>query len=302
MRVPEQFPHAWDELAEKLPYMPAFIKSIEKTNDTSRISAYEHHEDYELVYMKKGSALFQIEGMDVAMPPHSILIIKPGKAHKASISSEPGEFLIMRFSLKTYGEESENHLSLTHFIAYLQDEATGDFLHIKLPKKNDILRVLNSILHERTKYQVWGDFLSCLFTMELFVLLSRALKQNTKNKNLKLQELLNIAKEYIDNNYGKELTLTHVAKYSYLSDSYFAHSFKNKFGISPKSYILKVRIASAKNYLQNTDMKVSEIAKTVGFSSQQRFNDIFKKHEHMTPLNYRQICKAERIHTLENLD
>ena len=91
------------------------------------------------------------------------------------------------------------------------------------------------------------------------------------------------------------MTLTQVAKYIYLSDSYFAHSFKDKFGISPKSYILKVRIEAAKEYLQNTDVKVADVAKMVGFSSQQRFNDIFRKHENVTPLSYRQKCKIDRL-------
>jgi len=116
-----------------------------------------------------------------------------------------------------------------------------------------------------------------------------------KNRNLKLHELLNVAKEYIDQNYAKELTLSQVAKYIYLSDSYFAHSFKDKFGISPKSYILKIRIEEAKELLENTDMKIADVARSVGFSSQQRFNDIFRKFTEMTPLKYRQMKKKEKI-------
>ena len=140
--------------------------------------------------------------------------------------------------------------------------------------------------------------MSEILVIELFVLLSRVLKleweQNTKNRNLKLFEILNTAKEYIDVNYAKDLSLSNVAKYIYLSDSYFAHSFKSKFGISPKSYILKVRIEAAKELLENTDVKVSDVAISVGFSSQQRFNDIFRKYEKLTPLKYRQACKKAK--------
>ena len=181
---------------------------------------------------------------------------------------------------------------------YVEDDANGDFLFLKLGRKNDIIHVMNKILRERVRYQVWGDFLSGILIIELFVLLSRALKleweQSAKNRNLKLAELLNIAKEYIDANYAKDLSLSDIAKYIYLSDSYFAHSFKNKFGISPKSYILKVRIDAAKELLENTDAKVSDVAASVGFSSQQRFNDIFRKHENVTPLKYRQACKKAK--------
>lgn len=295
----EQLPHAWDELVEKLTYMPAIVKTIEKIYDVNWSMTVNRHDHFEMVYIKKGSAVFNVEGIDVTMPPHSIIIIKPGRAHKFVVKSDVCELIVLSFTFKTQKSDVENHVSLTDFVEYIEDDATGDYLFLSLSKKNDIVHVMNRILRERIKTQVWGDFLSCLLVIELFVLLSRTLKQeweqSAKNRNLKLHELLNIAKEYIDSNYDKDLTLTQVAKYIYLSDSYFAHCFKDKFGISPKSYILKVRIEAAKEYLKNTDTKVADVAKIVGFSSQQRFNDIFKKHENITPLNYRQMCKIERM-------
>ena len=299
MQYEDQLPRAWDELVDKLTYMPAIVKTIEKIHDTNWSMTVNRHDHFEMVYIKKGSAVFQIEGIDVNMGPHSIVIIKPGRAHKFIVKSEVCEFIVLSFTFKTQKNELDSHVSLNDFIEYIEDEATGDYLHLNLSKKNDIAHVMNRILRERMKYQVWGDFLSCLLIIELFVLLSRTLKQeweqSAKNRNLKLHELLNVAKEYIDNNYDKGLTLTQVAKYIYLSDSYFAHSFKDKFGISPKSYILKVRIEAAKEYLENTDIKVADVAKMVGFSSQQRFNDIFRKHENITPLSFRQKCKMERL-------
>lgn len=294
-----QLPKTWDDLIEKLSFMPFFVNTIEKIHDAKWSDNAIKHDHFEMVYMKKGHASFEVENIEVNMVPHSIIIIKPEKSHKFSVKSENCDFIVLRFRLKTKKNEENSHASLNDFIEYIEDDSTGAFLFMKLGKKNDIVPVMNRILRERVKYQVWGDFLTCLLIMELFVLLSRSLKQeweqSAKNRNLKLTEILNIAKTYIDNNYHKELSLSHVAKYIYLSDSYFAHSFKNKFGISPKSYILKVRIESAKELLENTDNKISDIALSVGFSSQQRFNDIFKKQVGVTPLRFRQNQKLKRI-------
>ncbi len=294
-----QLPKTWDDLINKLSFMPVVVNTIEKIHDVKWSMNANKHDHFEMVYIKKGCATFQIENIDVNMVPHSIIIIKPEKSHKFNVKSENCEFIVLRFRFKTKKDEDNNHISLNDFIEYIEDDNTGAFLYLKLGKKNDIVPVMNRILRERMKYQVWGDFLSCLLIMELFVLLSRTLKQeweqSAKNRNLKLTEILNIAKTYIDNNYSKDLTLSQVAKYIYLSDSYFAHSFKNKFGISPKSYILKVRIENAKDLLENTDNKISDIALSVGFSSQQRFNDIFKKQVGITPLKHRQNSKLARL-------
>ena len=298
-----QLPKAWEELVDTLAYMPAIVKTIEKIHDSSWSMTTNHHDHYEMAYIKKGSAIYQIEGVDVNMTPNSIIIIKPERTHKFIVKSESCEFIVLSFKFKPQKDDLSSHVSLNDFIEYIEDDATGDFIHLKLNKKNDIVHVMNRILRERMKYQVWGDFLSCLLIMELFVLLSRTLKQeweqSAKNRNLKLHELLNISKEYIDNNYAKELTLSQVAKYIYLSDSYFAHSFKDKFGISPKSYLLKIRIEAAKELLENTDSKIADVALSVGFSSQQRFNDIFRKNTGMTPLKYRQKSKMERMNKTE---
>lgn len=294
-----QLSKAWNDLVENLAFMPAVVKAIEKIHDINWSMTPNRHDYYEMVYLKKGNAVFEIDGVDVNMVPNSVVIIKPQKSHKFIVKSENCELVVLYFNLKSKKDVPGSHASLNDFVDYIEDEASGAFVYLKLGKKNDIIYVMNRILRERIKFQIWGDFLSCLLIMELFVLLSRTLKQeweqSAKNRNLKLHELLNIAKEYIDNNYAKDLTLSQVAKYIYLSDSYFAHSFKDKFGISPKSYILKVRIEEAKELLENTDLKISDVALSVGFSSQQRFNDIFRKYTELTPLRYRQLKKQERL-------
>ncbi len=298
-----QLPKAWSDMADKLLFMPTVVKAIEKIHDTSWSMELSQHDHYEMVYVKKGTATFMIDGIDVDMAPHSLAIIKPHKPHKFVVRSENCELMVLYFVFKNQREGVNSPASLNDFIEYIEDESVGSFIYLKLGKKNDIINVIKQILRERMKMQVWSDFLSCLLVMELFVLLSRTLKQeweqSAKNRNLKLHELLNIAKEYIDNNYAQELTLSQVAKYIYLSDSYFAHSFKDKFGISPKSYVLKTRIEASKELLENTDMKIAEVAHSVGFSSQQRFNDIFRKYTQMTPLRYRQQKKQEKMNKVQ---
>ncbi|MBQ2696233.1 MAG: helix-turn-helix domain-containing protein [Clostridia bacterium] len=298
----EQLPKAWTELIDKLSFMPAVIKAIEKIHDTNWSMDLSRHDHYEMVYIKKGTATFMIDGIDVNMVANSLVIIKPQKPHKFIVRSENCELIVLYFTLRGPKEGVSSHASLKDFVEYIEDESVGSYIYLKLGKKNDIINVIKRILRERMKPQVWGDFLSCLLVIELFVLLSRTLKQeweqSVKNRNLKLHELLNVAKEYIDQNYAKELTLSQVAKYIYLSDSYFAHSFKDKFGISPKSYILKIRIEEAKELLENTDMKIADVARSVGFSSQQRFNDIFRKYTSVTPLRFRQTKKQEKINRI----
>jgi AraC-like DNA-binding protein len=112
-------------------------------------------------------------------------------------------------------------------------------------------------------------------------------ENSVKLKSSKLKELIDISINYIHNNFERDISLGDIAKYVFLSPSYFTRAFKEQTGMSPISYLLKIRIERAKEMLVDTGLKISDIALSVGFSNQQRFNEMFKKYAGLTPLQYR---------------
>jgi AraC-like DNA-binding protein len=57
--------------------------------------------------------------------------------------------------------------------------------------------------------------------------------------------------------------------------------------IPVKAYILKAKITTAQNILIFSDFPISEIAASLGFSSQSAFSAVFRKFSGMTPFQYR---------------
>ena len=91
----------------------------------------------------------------------------------------------------------------------------------------------------------------------------------------------------------KEILHYDISRYVFLSRSYFAKAFKEIKGVSPIHYLLRIRVERAGELLVRTNRKVSDIAFGVGFSNQQRFNEIFKKYTGMTPLQYRKFHRKD---------
>jgi AraC-like DNA-binding protein len=182
-------------------------------------------------------------------------------------------------------------VSLEDFLNFVSGKESGAFITLKVSQKNDIITILNKILNEKKNPDIGSELLNYLLVMELFVLISRALKMewesSIKNKSPKIKELIQVSVNYIHNNYERDISLKDIAQYVFLSTSYFTRAFKEEMGISPISYLLKLRIERAKELLKETDKRISDIALSVGFSNQQRFNDIFKKYVKLTPLQYR---------------
>jgi AraC-like DNA-binding protein len=250
------------------------------------------HEFFEMVYIKKGNAVFEISGQPVHIGPNDIIIIKPNQPHKFIVKSESAcEFIVLSFKFTNNMSSEFSEVSLEDFLNFVSGKESGPFITLKVSQKNEIITLLNRILTEKESTDIGNEFLNYLFVMELFVFLSRALKMewenSIKDKSPKLQELIHISVNYIKNNFERDISLGDIAKFVFLSPSYFTRAFKEEVGVSPISYLLKVRVERAKELLADTGLKISDIALNVGFSNQQRFNEIFKKYGKYTPLQYR---------------
>ena len=95
------------------------------------------------------------------------------------------------------------------------------------------------------------------------------------------------ARQYIEQNYKKKLTIDEIANSVFLSPSHFSHMFKQEVGISPINYLNRFRVDKAKELLGNSKTSITEIAYSVGFQSLPHFNRIFKDMEKISPGSYR---------------
>ena len=291
------FPKAWEGVLGSASFIPVTsVKAIERYHDAEWSKGLSLHETFEMVYIKSGSGVFEIGEQNVSVGSNDIVIIKPNQSHKLNVNSEGGcDFIVLYFKFMDQTEHTLSEVSLGDFINFVSGRESGSFIKLKVSQKNDIIVLLNRILKEQTSDQLGSDLLNYLMLMELFVLISRALKaeweNSIKNKSPKIKELMQSAIQFVHNNFEREISITDIAKYVFLSPSYFTRAFKENTGLSPMQYLLNIRIKRACELLQETDQKVGEIALSVGFSNQQRFNDMFKKQTNMTPMQYRNSSK-----------
>jgi AraC-like DNA-binding protein len=60
-------------------------------------------------------------------------------------------------------------------------------------------------------------------------------------------------------------------------------------GVSPKQYIINLRLEEAKRLLQQTNKAIEYISSEVGFTSSSRFYDLFVKWVGVTPMEWRKL-------------
>ena len=94
------------------------------------------------------------------------------------------------------------------------------------------------------------------------------------------------AKEFVDENFGNDISLEDVAEHVFLNPTYFSRYFKQYAGENFTSYLFKKRINYAKKLLDE-HFTIEEVAKKCGYSSTKYFTQSFKKHVGKTPKEYR---------------
>jgi len=95
---------------------------------------------------------------------------------------------------------------------------------------------------------------------------------------------------YIHQHYDQDITVKMMARYVIMSENYVSALFRKKTGKNLIAYLHEVRINKAKEYIENTDLPISEIGRLVGFINDNYFIRIFKRHTKLTPSQYRELC------------
>ncbi|GGF84540.1 AraC family transcriptional regulator [Paenibacillus albidus] len=103
------------------------------------------------------------------------------------------------------------------------------------------------------------------------------------------------AKRYIESNYHKDLSIEEVAEMADLSISHFCTLFKQISGYTFLEYVTYCRMEKAKYILQNSNVKVYQVAPLVGYQDPRYFTQVFKKASGKTPTEYRE-ANAKQTH------
>ena len=98
---------------------------------------------------------------------------------------------------------------------------------------------------------------------------------------------------WLQDNYAREISLQELAEQFGMSTRTFNRRFKNATGATPLAYLQKIRMESAKDLLQTTNLTIGDIIYKVGYQDPVHFASLFKKHHGVTPSQYRTTVRAK---------
>lgn len=112
------------------------------------------------------------------------------------------------------------------------------------------------------------------------------------NNDVKENNYCESAKNYLNENYMKDMNITDTADSLNISYSYLSKIFRARMGVTLTDYLNNVRIEKSKDYLANTFLTLTEISERVGYNNVQSYQRFFKKYINITPGDYRKLHQS----------
>lgn len=116
-------------------------------------------------------------------------------------------------------------------------------------------------------------------------------KPRTERIHITKRKLSDII-QFVLENLEERIDLLDICRVAGLSASHLCRVMKIDTGLTPYSFVLRVRVDCARQMLLTTKLPLAEIALACGFSNQSHFCTTFKKFTGQTPGQFRRMAAA----------
>jgi AraC-like DNA-binding protein len=148
-----------------------------------------------------------------------------------------------------------------------------------------LLNALDSIIHERTNKSE-----RCRSLLKVIILqVIQELDIESQSNAPSFDPMALKIKDYLDSNFQRDINCSNVAELLNINRSYASTVFKQNFNISMNTYLLTLRLETAKVLLRGkNDLKIKEISELCALGDVGYFIKVFKKNFGVTPSEFRQ--------------
>jgi len=223
-------------------------------------------------YVTEGRGTLQAPEGTYSISPGCLFLIRPSEVVSyTSDKNDPWEYYWVGFN----GTEAHRLINLTPFsfekrVLQLKDESLRPLL----------VQIYNSRGNSSASE---AKMLGALYQF-LGVLIEKS--EQIGSKKTPTKQYVEQAIKFISRNFSSEISIEDVANAVRISPSHLYRIFSSELGMPPAQFLIRYRINEACSILKNSDLSISEVAVSTGFSDPLYFSRAFKKIKGLSPRAY----------------
>lgn len=238
------------------------------------------HLSCELIYIRKGSARFEIQNKLYTVGPNSLVFINTMEEHSVQILERPYE----RYFFSISSAILEKQIRNPKLTSIFKNRPEG-FNHVYPVKEeaDHIEALLQQITAEYGNPKTFSGEMIGTFLEQILILLYRRYPDSFPLPDrLVNNEILSIQR-HIEHHFTENISITQLAEDHFISSDYLSHVFKQLTGYSPKQYILLNRLVYARELVLRNEFPINVVAFKSGFNDVNNFIRAYKKQFGTTP-------------------
>ena len=220
-----------------------------------RTAQTQNRSSYGLSFCAEGKITYTINGKQAVSDKNHAVILPQGRSYSL-YGDKTGIFPVINFLCRDFLCDEVLSLPIQYADVYLKDFEKMKALSLFEENRAKIMSIFYDMLHR----------------------LSR--------ESSPLHCLVPAIRHLESNNWDPKLTNAELAKKCNISEVYFRKIFTDTYKLTPKQYIIDIRINKAKQLLAENRLKIAAVAELCGFSNQYHFCRIFKEKTGFTPTEY----------------
>ncbi len=250
------------------------------------------HDCYEIYYSISGGKQFLIDNKFYIIQPGDVFLINKYESHYLSqIDQMIHERIVISIHPDYLKQLSTINTDLNYCFSYRE---TGFSHRISLDKEQQQRFIYYT--HKITSASGFGeDIMERSAFTELMVLLNKAFytqcQSDFEDISYQYNQQVDQILDYINQNIDHPITIEHLSKQFFLSESYICRIFKATTGTTINKYLIARRISIAKSLLVE-GINVSDACERCGFNDYSNFLKAFTKTVGISPKKYAQYSAS----------
>lgn len=256
--------------------------------------AFHSHSGYEFYLCLQGKGMFVASDGIHGIGAGTFTVVRPRAVHlpKPNMDVSFHRYILAiqgSYLEKLYAEDKD----CSSLIGQWLPDSNKDSAHFIL-NGGQLLYLQEIMAKLERELQIRQRFFPLIvksLLLQLFAQLGRyQIESRVEQKgNDEQRQLVERIRSYIMEHYNEPLRMDDLCDQFHLSRSYLFRIFKGNTGASVNDYLITYRISKAKDFLQGTELPITEIAANAGFQDVSHFCNTFKRLSGMTPSRYRSL-------------